>query len=106
MPTPEKRVRVERGLYKTGDRYYACATPPGSRSATCKALGFVNLIEARRLRDGCCAEVQGSPAAPAPTNPRATSGEIAAEWLVLRAHRVQQGEMSPRTYEIYELALR
>jgi len=24
MPSPEKRVRVERGLYKTGNHYYAC----------------------------------------------------------------------------------
>ena len=47
MPSPEKRVRVERGLYKTGNLYYACATPPGSRSAIWRALGAVNLMEAQ-----------------------------------------------------------
>ncbi len=36
MPRAGKRVRIERGLYKTGDLFYACATPPGSRSAMWK----------------------------------------------------------------------
>ena len=32
MPSTQKRVRVERGLYRIGSYYHACATPPGSRT--------------------------------------------------------------------------
>ena len=42
------RVRIERGLYRDGSIYYACATPPGSRSAAWKSLGAVGKMEARR----------------------------------------------------------
>ncbi len=105
MPSREKRIRVERGLYKTGNLYYACATPPGSRAAIWRALGSVNLMESRRLRDKFCAEVQGSPA-PAVRRSRMTFGELAAEWLAEQATRTEVGEMSPRTYESYELGLR
>jgi hypothetical protein len=105
MPRNHKRTRVERGLYKAGSHYYACATPPGSRNAAWKALGDVNLMEARRLRDKFCAEVQGL-RPPALTNPRRTFGELAAEWLAEQKVRVDLGELSPRTYEGYELALR
>ena len=105
MPSPDKRVRVERGLYKTGSHYYACATAPGSRSATWRALGRVNLMEARRLRDKFCAEVQGAPNPP-PRRSSVAFGELAAEWLANQCVRCDAGEMSPRTYEGYELALR
>ena len=105
MPSPEKRVRVERGLYKTGNLYYACATPRGSRSAIWRALGAVNLMEARRLRDKFCAEVQG--ARTQPTRRGSVSfGEIADEWIDDQRARRDAGEMSPRTYEGYDLALR
>ncbi len=77
MPSREKRVRVERGLYKTRNLYYACATPPGSRKVTWKALGAVNLMEACRLRDGFVAEAQGAPGEPA-SRGRATFGDIVA----------------------------
>src|SRR4051794_14303957 len=105
MPSPEKRVRVERGLYKTGHLYYACATRPGSRSSTWKALGAVNLMEARRLRDTFSTEVQGAPE-PALSRARATFGALAAEWLADQRARLAAGEMSPRTFEGYELGLR
>jgi integrase len=105
MPSPEKRVRLERGLYKTGKLYYACATPPGSRHATWKALGEVNLMEARRERDKFCVKVQGSPP-PRVRSPRRTLGELAAEWLREQKLRMDVGELSPRTYEIYEVGLR
>ncbi len=42
MPSSERRIRVEPGLYETGDHYYACGTPPGAASAKEKALGRVN----------------------------------------------------------------
>ena len=61
MASSKQRVRVERGLYRTGDRYYACATPPGSRSASWRSLGTVGLMEARRLRVRFAAEVQTKP---------------------------------------------
>jgi hypothetical protein len=88
----------------TRDHYYACATPNGSRAAVWKALGSVNLMEARRLRDRFSAEVQGAPAPV--TTTRRTFGELASDWLVEQEARRDAGEMSPRTYEGYELALR
>jgi hypothetical protein len=93
MPSPEKRVRVERGLYKTGKLYYACATPSGSRTAIWKALGPVNLMEARRLRRRFCAEVQGAPIPVTIT--RRTFEELASHWLVEQEARRDAGEMSP-----------
>lgn len=75
MPSREKRVRVESGLYETGKFYYACATPPGSRNATWKALGEVNLMEARRLRDKFGAEIEGAPA-PARRTSAEPSGDV------------------------------
>ena len=104
MPSKEKRVRVERGLYRMGSHYHACATPPGARTVTWRALGKVGLMEARRLRDAFAVEVQGA-TAPTPQS-RVTFGELAAEWLGEQQSRLEVGEMSPRTYESYELALR
>jgi len=104
VPRNEKRVRVERGLYKAGKHYYACATPPGGRTAVWKGLGAVGLMEARRLRDKFSAEMLGA-LAPTPVK-RATFGELAAEWLAEQKARRDAGEMSPRTFEGYELGLR
>lgn len=104
MPSKEKRVRVERGLYRIGSYYHACATPPGSRTPMWRALGQVGLMEARRLRDKFAAEVQG--AQPVVTRTRATFGELAAEWLAEQKQRLDANEMSPRTFESYEMALR
>lgn len=39
MPSKQKRVRVERGLYRMGNYYHVCATPPGSRTVMWRALG-------------------------------------------------------------------
>lgn len=47
----EDRVRIERGLYRSGSVYFACATPMGTRKVARKKLGPVGLMEARRLRD-------------------------------------------------------
>jgi hypothetical protein len=86
----EKRVRVERGLYRAGNYYCACATPPGSRTAIWKALGSVNLTQARRLRDKFCAEIQGAPAPPV-SRARVTFAELAAEWLAEQGIRKMVG---------------
>ena len=104
MPSKDKRVRVERGLYRVGSYYHACAAPPGSRTVMWRALGQVGLMEARRLRDKLAAEVQG--ARPVAARTRATFGELAAEWLAEQRARLEAGEMSPRTFESYEMALR
>lgn len=104
MSSTKQRVRVERGLYRTGDTYYACATPPGSRSASWRSLGTVGLMEARRLRDRFAAEVQTKPTTT--TNIRTTFAELADEWLAEQSTRTRIGELSPRTLEIYELGLR
>jgi len=69
-----------------------------------RALGKVGLMEARRLRDKFAAEVQG--ARPPGSRTRATFGELAAEWLAEQNARLEVGELSPRTLEIYELGLR
>ena len=51
MAFKHKRVRVEQGLYRTGDIYWACATAPGDRKAQWKKIGAVGIQEARRERD-------------------------------------------------------
>lgn len=75
VPSEVKRVRIERGLYKAGDVFYACATPPGSRTALWKSLGAVGIMEARRRRERFAAEVQVM--IPALPRLRATLAEVA-----------------------------
>jgi integrase len=104
MPRSERRVRVERGLYKAGRTYFACATPPGGRQAVWKTLGEVGLMEARRLRDEFAVEARR--AGPPPRSARTTFAEIAGEWLRDQEHRVRVGDLQRRTLEVYELGLR
>ena len=104
VPSKHKRVRVERGLYKQGDVFYACVTAPGSRTATWKSLGALGIMEARRRRDTFAAEVQNT--VPVLHRTRATLDEVAAEWLREQQLRLDVGEMSVRTFEIYEVGLR
>jgi hypothetical protein len=88
------RERIERGLYRDGRIYYACATPPGSRTATWKSLGPVGLMEARRLRDEFVAEVRrGQPREPSERR-RATFAEVADEWLAAQRSLVDVGELA------------
>ena len=61
-------------------------------------------MEARRLRDKFAADVQG--ARPVASRTRTTFGGLAAEWLAERRARLEAGELSPRTFESYEMALR
>jgi hypothetical protein len=51
VPPKAKKIRVERGLYRAGGTYCACATAPGQRQARWKTLGAIGLMEARRRRD-------------------------------------------------------
>ncbi len=39
MARKAKRVAVERGLYRAGDVWWACATPKGQRTARWLRLG-------------------------------------------------------------------
>lgn len=48
MARKQKPTRIERGLYRAGKTYLACATPAGARKAKWKTIG---LMEARRERD-------------------------------------------------------
>jgi hypothetical protein len=97
------RVRVERGLYRDGEIYYACATPPGGRAAVWKSLGPVGKMEARRRRD----ELRSRSAANRQRSaPRATFVDMSAEWLAAQRQRVAIGDLRPRTLDIYEKGLR
>ena len=101
------RVRVERGLYRDGSTYYACATPAGSRSARWKSLGAVGVMEARRLRDEFAAEVRRGRLPSATHDRRRASFEaVASEWLDGQRALVEVRELAPRTLDGYELSVR
>jgi integrase len=104
MPHKEPRVRVERGLYRTGTTYYARATPRGGNRAVWKSLGKVNLSRARDLRDQFVAEVRSgrSPAALR----RAPFGQVADEWLLTRRRLLAIEELRDQTFASNEIALR
>ncbi len=104
MPRSERRIRLERGLYRAGRTFYACATPPGARQAVWKTLGEVGLMEARRLRDEYVVEARRIPR-PARAV-RATFADVADEWLRDQEDRVRVGDLLLRTFETYELGLR
>ena len=95
-PISRNRERVERGLYRDGAVYYACATPAGSRTARWKSLGSIGVMEARRLRDEFAAEVRhGRVPAGARERRRASFEAVAHEWLDGSA-RSSMSASSPR----------
>ena len=104
MPRKECRERVERGLYRSGKTYFACATAEGSRQAIWKTLGEVNLMDARRLRDEFVVETRRTQA-PA-RKPRVTFADAAVEWMKTQEQRVAFGDLRQRTLDIYEQGLR
>jgi integrase len=106
MPHRHPRVRVERGLYKTGDTYYAAATPPGARQRRWKSLGNVNLSRARDLRDAFAVEVRSGRARPRHPGRAASFAFVADEWLEVQKGLVAIDELRPRTYALYEGAVR
>ena len=97
-----RRVRVERGLYRRGKTYSACATQPGQREAVWKSLGVVNLAVARRLRDEFVSEIKAGRI----VRCKATFGKVAGEWLQGQERLAELGELRRRTYEGYESNLR
>jgi hypothetical protein len=96
----EKPIRVERGLYRAGRSYLACASPPGSEKAKWKTIGEVGLMEARRERDAWAVKVRsgGVPA----TGGRETVREVALAWLGYVERLVEIGELRERTLESYK----
>ena len=106
MPRKHPRVRVERGLYREGTVFWACATPPGSRGVIWKRLGTIGVMHARRLRDEFVGEVRrGDPWAVRTPRTRAFA-EAADDWLAMQAALVDVGELAPRTLDGYELSVR
>lgn len=79
MAWKHKRVSVERGLYKTGDTYWACATAPGERTARWLKLGAIGVQEARRLRDEFAYKLKTGQL-PTKTR-RLTVRELSEEWF-------------------------
>src|SRR4051794_26220027 len=87
VPLKDKKIRIERGLYRAGATYYACATPAGQRQARWKSLGQIGLMEARRRRDQFAAEVRAKGFTPTP-KPSPPVTEVAHDWLRDQQHRV------------------
>ena len=106
MPHKQPRVRVERGLYRADDTYYASVTPPGSRRPRWKSLGKVTLSRARVLRDEFAVEVRAGRARASTTSRRTTFASVATDWLEVQDRLVAVGELGTRTYDAYETAVR
>jgi integrase len=103
MARKEKSTRVERGLYRSGDTFLACATPPGSRTVRWKTIGEVGLMEARSQRDAWVTEVR---AGRAPRTELLTVAEGGKAWLSHLRVRVETGSLRERTLGSYEMGLR
>lgn len=100
MAFKEKRIRIERGLYKAGDIYWACATPPGDRTACWKKIGAVGIQAARRERDTFAYELKsGMLAAP---RRRISIRELSREWFARLDELEAAGELRPRTVSSYK----
>lgn len=106
MPHKQPRVRVERGLYRADDTYYASVTPPGSRRPRWKSLGKVSLSRARVLRDDFAVEVRSGRAGATANSRRITFASVAADWLAVQDRLVTVDELGTRTYDAYETAVR
>jgi integrase len=98
----EKPTRIERGLYRSGETYLACATPPGSRTVRWKTIGEVGLMQARVERDAWVTQVKGGRAPRA--QPR-TVEEVGREWLAHLQGRVETGSLRERTLDSYATGL-
>jgi integrase len=104
MAWKHKRVSVERGLYKTGDTYWACATAPGERKARWLKLGAIGVQEARRLRDEFAYKLKIGQL-PAKIR-RLTVRELSEEWFAHLDELEQAGELRARTVVSYRDGVR
>lgn len=99
MPWKDKRVRVEPGLYRAGQVYWACATPPNERAAQWLKIGAVGIQEARRRRDEFAYKLKARDLPPVPK--RITVRQIADEWFNHLDELIAAGQLRPRTAESY-----
>jgi hypothetical protein len=100
MPRKEARIRIERGLYRSGDAYWACATPPGQRRAQWLKVGAVGIMEARRRRDEFAYKLASGGL---PTRrKRTTVREVADDWFNHLYELVAGGQLRPRTVSSYK----
>ena len=98
------RVRVERGLYRVDNVYWACATPIGQRTARWLKLGAVGIQEARRLRDEFAYKLRSGQLAP--SSRRVSVREAAATWFNHLDELVAAGELRSRTVASYKDGVR
>jgi hypothetical protein len=104
MPRKEARIRIERGLYRCGDAYWACATPPGQRRAQWLKVGAVGIMEARRRRDEFAYKLASGGL---PTRrKRTTVREVADDWFNHLYELVAGGQLRPRTVSSYKDGVR
>jgi integrase len=104
MPRKEARRRIERGLYRCGDVYWACATPPRERRAQWLKIGAVGILEARRRRDEFAYKLAsgGLPT----VRKRMTVREVADDWFNHLDDLVAAGQLRPRTVSSYKDGVR
>ena len=98
------RVRVERGLYRVDNVYWACATPIGQRTARWLKLGAVGIQEARRLRDEFAYKLRSGQLAR--SSRRVSVCEAAATWFNHLDELVAAGELRSRTVASYKDGVR
>jgi integrase len=104
MARKAKRVAVERGLYRAGAVWWACATPKGQRTARWLRLGDVGIQEARRLRDEFAYKLNcGHTSARAR---RLTVRELQAAWFDHLDELEANAELRPRTVASYKDGVR
>lgn len=100
MARKAKRVAVERGLYRAGDVWWACATPKGERTARWLRLGDLGIQEARRRRDEFAYKLN---ARQLPLRSRRlTVREVQADWFAHLDELELAGELRPRTVASYK----
>jgi integrase len=104
MARKAKRVAVERGLYRAGDVWWACATPKGERTARWLRLGDLGIQEARRRRDEFAYKLN---ARQLPLRSRRlTVREVQADWFAHLDELELAGELRPRTVASYKDGVR
>jgi integrase len=104
MARKAKRVAVERGLYRAGEVWWACATPKGQRTARWLRLGDMGIQEARRRRDEFAYKLN---AGQVPLRARRlTVREVQADWFAHLDELEAAGELRPRTVASYKDGVR
>ena len=104
MARKARRVAVERGLYRAGDVWWACATPKGQRTARWLRLGDLGIQEARRRRDEFAYKLN---AGQVPLRSRRlTVREVQADWFAHLDELEEAGELRPRTVASYKDGVR